>query len=153
MDDDLNTSGALAAIFDLVAEINRRADTVLKGAASAYVEARGLVAARAVLQEFLGVLGLRVGASAGEEEVGPRVRELAAALRSEAAHLFAADPPDALEDVVAFILSGREQARRLKDFKTADAIRSRLSEAGILVEDLPTGPRWRVAVPDGPAPD
>ena len=54
---------------------------------------------------------------------------------------------------MTFILTGREQARRVKDFKTADAIRGRLTEAGILVEDLPTGPRWRIAAPDGHAPD
>ena len=153
MDDDLNTSGALAAIFDLVAEVNRSAGAVLKGAGPPLDVARGLVEARDVLHELLGVLGLRIAPTAGGEMVGRRVRDLAAALRSEASHLFAADPPEALDDAVAFILSGREQARRLKDFETADAIRGRLTEAGILVEDLPTGPRWRIAAPDGHTPD
>ena len=153
MDDDLNTSGALAAIFELVAEMNRRADAVLKGAESPLGTARELVQARETLQELLSVLGLRIVPSAGGEAVVRRVRELAAALQTEAAHLFAVVPPEALDDVVTFILNGREQARRQKDFKTADGIRSRLTEAGILVEDLPTGPRWRIAAPDGHAPD
>ena len=153
MDDDLNTSGALAAIFELVTEVNRRADAVLKGTAPPLGEARGLAEARDALDELLGVLGLRIAPSAGGEAVGRRVRELAAALRSEAAHLFAVEPPQTLDEVVTFILTGREQARRVKDFKTADAIRGRLTEAGILVEDLPTGPRWRIAAPDGHAPD
>jgi cysteinyl-tRNA synthetase len=153
MDDDLNTSGALAAIFELTAEVNRHADAVLKGMASPVAEARGLAEARGALHEMLGVLGLQIAPSAGGEAVGRRVRELAAALRGEASHLFGSEPPQAMDDVVAFILSGREQARKLKDFRTADAIRTRLGEAGILVEDLPTGPRWRIATPDGPAPD
>jgi cysteinyl-tRNA synthetase len=149
MDDDLNTSGALAAIFDLVAEVNRRADAVLKGAVSPRGEARGLAEARALLQELLGILGLEIVPAVGGEGVERRVRELARELRAEAAHLFPAEPPPTLDGVVAFILDGREQARRLKDFKMADGIRSRLTEAGIHVEDLPTGPRWRIAAPAG----
>jgi len=153
MDDDLNTSGALAAVFELVAAVNRRADAVLKGTASPGMEAGGLAEARDALRELLGVLGLQIAPSAGGEAVGRRVRDLAAALRSEASHLFGGEPPQTLDGVVAFILNGREQARRLKDYKTADAIRTRLTEVGILVEDLPTGPRWRIATPDGPSPD
>jgi cysteinyl-tRNA synthetase len=153
MDDDLNTSGALAAIFELVAEVNRRADAVLKGTAAPATQARGLAEARDALDELLEILGLRITPAAGGEAVGRRVRALAAALRSEASHLFGGETPQALDDVVTFILNGREEARRLKDFRTADAIRSRLTEAGILVEDLPTGPKWRIATPDGPSPD
>jgi len=149
MDDDLNTSAALAAIFDLVVEVNRRADAVLKGTAVPQVEARGLAGARDVLKELLGLLGLEIIPVAGDAVVAQRVLELARALRTEAAQLFPADPPATLDGAVAFILHGREQARRAKDFRMADAIRSRLTEAGILVEDLPTGPRWRIAAPAG----
>jgi cysteinyl-tRNA synthetase len=147
MDDDLNTSAALAAIFDLVAEVNRHADAVLKGTASPRAEARRLAEARDLLRELLGILGLEIAPAAAGIAVERSVRDLARALRAEAAHLFPADPPQTLDGAVAFILDGREQARRSKDFKMADAIRSRLTEAGILVEDLPTGPRWRIATP------
>ncbi len=153
MDDDLNTSGALAAVFDLVAEVNRHADAVFKGNLPPAAVAAGLREARDTVRELLAVLGLDVAPSAGGEAVERSVRALAAALRREAAHLFAAEAPASLDGLVTFILTGREQARRSKDFKTADAIRSRLTEAGILVEDLPTGPRWRIAAPDGHAPD
>jgi cysteinyl-tRNA synthetase len=108
-----------------------------------------LAAARDVLRELLGVLGLEIAPAAGDEAVEGRVRDLARALRAEAVHLFSAEPPATLDGTVAFILDGREQARRSKDFAMADAIRSRLTEAGILVEDLPTGPRWRIAAPAG----
>ncbi|HEY6102822.1 MAG TPA: cysteine--tRNA ligase [bacterium] len=153
MDDDLNTSRALAAVFELVVEVNRRADAVLKGTAAPETESGGLVEARDALRELVGILGLQITPSAGGEAVGRRVRELAGALRGEASHLFSGEPPQSLDDAVTFILSGREQARKLKDFSMADAIRTRLGEVGIIVEDLPTGPRWHIATPDGPAQD
>jgi cysteinyl-tRNA synthetase len=98
---------------------------------------------------MLGILGLEIAPTAAGEAVERSVHELARALRAEAAQIFSSEPPPTLDEVVAFILNGREQARRSKDFKMADAIRSRLMEAGILVEDLPTGPRWRIATPAG----
>ena len=150
MDDDLNTSRALAAIFELVAEVNKHADAVLKGTVAPATESRGLVEARDALRELVGILGLQITPSAGGETAGRRLRELAAALRGEVPHLFSGEPPESLDETVVFILSGREQARKLKDFKTADAIRTRLGEVGVLVEDLPTGPRWQIATPDGP---
>ncbi|MGH2400503.1 MAG: cysteine--tRNA ligase, partial [bacterium] len=149
MDDDLNTSGGLAAIFDLVTEVNRATDLVAKGTAEPAVLLPGLKDARAALLHMVGILGLSVTIARDDEQVHARVRELAAALRSEAAYLFPADAGPTLDDAVAFILNGREQARRRKDFKTADQIRTRLSEAGVQVEDLPAGPRWRIAGPNG----
>ncbi len=161
MDDDLNTSGALAAIFDLVSDLNREADLVLKASLDAAALQPGLDAAVQTLEHMLGILGLAITAAREDKDVEVRVRGLAASLRHEAAHLFPADrgatsPPVGdlpLDEIVAFILTGREQARRLKDFKTADGIRARLAAAGVLVEDLPTGPRWRLAGPNGRAPE
>jgi cysteinyl-tRNA synthetase len=157
MDDDLNTSGALAAIFDLVTELNRETDLVVKATAEPGALFPGVVDARAALLRMLGILGLNVTTAREDEHVHARVRELAAKLRSEIPGIFPVQPDTtsllfddlSLEDVVSFLLSGREQARRRKDFKTADQIRARLSEAGVLVEDLPTGPRWRIAGPNG----
>ncbi len=149
MDDDLNTSGALAAIFDLVTELNRETDLVVKATAEPAALLPGLKDARVAVGRMLGILGLTVTTAREDEQVHARVQELAAALRNEAAHLFPAEAGTTLDEAVAFILKGREQARRHKDFKTADQIRARLSEAGVLVEDLPTGPRWRIAGPNG----
>jgi cysteinyl-tRNA synthetase len=49
--------------------------------------------------------------------------------------------PQTIEDRLA----RREQARRDKDFATADAIRDELSAQGIQIEDTPQGPKWRRA--------
>jgi cysteinyl-tRNA synthetase len=42
------------------------------------------------------------------------------------------------------LIRKREEARKAKDWKTADAIRLRLKENGVVVEDTPQGVRWRL---------
>ncbi len=54
-----------------------------------------------------------------------------------------ADP--ALADWVAERLAARDQARKSKDFKAADAIRAELKARGVEIEDTPMGTKWRVA--------
>ena len=44
-------------------------------------------------------------------------------------------------------LARRQQARKDKDFETADAIRDQLTEAGIEVADTAEGQRWSLADP------
>jgi cysteinyl-tRNA synthetase len=48
-------------------------------------------------------------------------------------------PKDAEE-----LIRKREEARRAKDWKTADAIRQKLKAMGITIEDTPQGVRWRI---------
>ena len=40
------------------------------------------------------------------------------------------------------LVAMRTEARKAKDFAKADAIRKLLAEAGVEIEDTPTGPRW-----------
>jgi cysteinyl-tRNA synthetase len=47
--------------------------------------------------------------------------------------------------LVELLIAEREQARRSKDFDRADAIRKRMDEIGIRLEDSPEGPRWFIA--------
>ncbi len=77
--------------------------------------------ARAVFCELAGVLGYTFADQAsGSSLVGPLVSEL---------------------------LALRTQARERRDFATADAIRARLTQLGVVVEDSPEGPRWYLASP------
>ena len=47
-----------------------------------------------------------------------------------------------VDALVRVALEQRQEARARKDYPAADAIRDRLSAAGIAVEDTPAGPRW-----------
>ncbi|MGV8145233.1 MAG: cysteine--tRNA ligase [Alkaliphilus sp.] len=48
-----------------------------------------------------------------------------------------------LEDEIEKLIEERQQARKDKDFKTADEIRDRLLEKGIALEDTPSGVKWQ----------
>ena len=41
-------------------------------------------------------------------------------------------------------MAEREEARRARDFATADRLREELRERGVVVEDTRQGARWRV---------
>jgi cysteinyl-tRNA synthetase len=116
MDDDLNTSKALAVVHDLVREGN----AALASGDNAAV-ARVLPSVRAMLDP-LGLDPLApVWSGGGSAELRGVV--------------------DAL---VALALDQRTAARSRKDWVAADAVRDQLKQAGIIVEDTPQGPRWTV---------
>ncbi|WP_412744336.1 cysteine--tRNA ligase [Krasilnikovia sp. MM14-A1004] len=117
MDDDLNTSAALAVVHDTIREGN----TALAGGDQA-----GVQAALAAVRAMLGVLGLDpLDEAWGGAERGGDLKPVVDAL-------------------VALALEQRAQARTRKDWAAADAVRDQLKHAGIQVEDTPAGPRWTV---------
>jgi cysteinyl-tRNA synthetase len=95
---------------------------------------------------------LRVGNSALADGSPDAVRQELVAVRGmlEVLGLDPArwEPPDssaaqrALGALVAAELELRAAARAARDWSTADAVRDRLTAAGIVVEDSPTGVRW-----------
>lgn len=153
MDDDLNTPQAVAALFTLAVEINRVANGVMKGSGQGRA---GLWVASDTLRELAQVLGLSLQRPGVTAELVPALQAVLADVRMRAAELFpepasTGDP----EHLIRTLLDGRERARARRAYDVADRVRARLGEIGILVEDLPTGPRWRVASSDGrePPPD
>lgn len=119
MDDDLNSSAGFAAIHDLVREGNKRIDGVQRGDSEDRNALRSLLETFA---ELTGVLGFGFGSEASETKDS----ELVAGL-------------------VEYLLELRHQAREEKAFDRADAIRTRLSDLGVVLEDTPAGTRWRGA--------
>jgi cysteinyl-tRNA synthetase len=115
MDDDLNTSVALAALWGFAHEINARLDE-LGALPITEAEARIALDALARIDGVLGVLGL----AEREQSVD---RELA--------------------DWVQARIDEREAARRAREFTRADAIRDELAARGVVLEDTPTGTRWK----------
>ncbi len=117
LDDDLNVSEALAAIFGLVRDVNQKLD------AAGETVPCGLDRVREVMADFervFGVLALR------EREAGGIDEEVAAWVSER--------------------LAEREAARAKRDFARADAIRDELSARGIAIEDTPQGTRWKAVV-------
>ncbi|HHT43060.1 MAG TPA: cysteine--tRNA ligase [Firmicutes bacterium] len=48
------------------------------------------------------------------------------------------------DSLMQILLSLREELRKQKNFALADQIRDQLAELGVVVEDTPQGPRWKV---------
>ncbi|HJL64962.1 MAG TPA: hypothetical protein QGF70_05185, partial [Candidatus Thalassarchaeaceae archaeon] len=49
-----------------------------------------------------------------------------------------------IESIVEPLLKERAEARASKDWPRADEIRDKLNELGVVVEDSPSGPVWRL---------
>ena len=120
MDDDLNSSAALAVLFELAKPLRSLANRIERGDAAAAAEAAApeLSAQAALLQELAGVLGLQHEGSA------------------EAATTPGSGPSDA--DIEAQI-AARAAAKAAKDFAGADAIRAALKAQGVELIDKPGG--------------
>jgi len=114
MDDDLNTSVALAGVHELSRRVNARLDALADRSISE-AEAQAALDAFARMDSVLGLLSLTDRERDGADELSERVADL---------------------------ISDRQQARASRDFARADAIRQELADMGITVEDTPTGPRW-----------
>jgi cysteinyl-tRNA synthetase len=115
LDDDLGVPQALAVIHGAV----RTGNTQL-----ADRDLPGLAGTLAVVRRMLGVLcldPLSDWPQSGGGELAPVV--------------------DALVDMV---VEARAQARERKDWAQADALRDRLTAAGVLLEDTADGVRWRL---------
>ena len=114
MDDDLAVPRALAVVHASVTEGN---------CALSAGDAAGIRAALLATRAMLGVLGL--------DPEDPQWR-VAGGDRSRGA----------LEALVGAELEAREAARAAGQWAIADGVRDRLSAAGVVVEDSPSGARW-----------
>lgn len=121
MDDDLSVPRAFAHIHETVRAGNAALTAGDDGAASA-----ALLSVRAMLD----VLGLDPASDQWRDD-------------SSASGALAA-----LDYLVRADIDARSEARASKDWAAADAIRDRLSGAGIVIEDSADGARWSLAADD-----
>jgi cysteinyl-tRNA synthetase len=111
MDDDFNTAGAVAALFDFIRSGNSFLDEQRASEALNSADAAVLEAAIATLTELFAVLGVQLAA-----------RATASDLEAEA------------------LLAEREEARAARDWERADALRDRLAVLGFSIKDTAQGP-------------
>ena len=123
MENDFNTALALSSIFDLATAINRMIDEADSSALPYIAGGRDLLVS---LARLLGLLNSDAAAFASYESH----RHLASLGLDEAK----------IEEAIG----SRAEARRAKDFKKADKIRSDLLEKGIMLLDSPQGTKWRI---------
>jgi len=118
MDDDFNTAIAMASLFDFVRVVNKFID---QHGLEAKKPAAALATLVLTLRELTGVLGLFL----------------------EPPRKAAAGADDGLVDkLMALVIEIRANARKAKDFATADLVRNKLGAAGIVLEDRPDGTGW-----------
>jgi cysteinyl-tRNA synthetase len=106
LDDDLNISPSLGAIFDFVREIN----ATLAGQGLSQPDKKLVLD---TLHRFDSVLGVIF---ASEEKIDQRIESL---------------------------ILERNNAKKIRDFKKADKIRADLLAEGIILEDTPSGTKWK----------
>ncbi len=106
MDDDLNTADGLAAVFELVKDINTKIldKPVSKGTCEA---------AAKLFDELCDVLGILYNRKSND-----------------------------LDSEIEALIEQRQQARKNKDWATADKIRDDLKAKGIILKDTPQGVTW-----------
>ncbi len=116
MDDDFNTPKAIATLHELARTVNRMLD-------SDSPINRGTLAA---IDQMFSELGGQILGIIPEQLEPPEVRS------------------DLVDGLMRIILDLRQEYRQAKDWARADAIRARLAALGIVVEDRPEGPTWRL---------
>lgn len=115
MDDDFNTALAISQMFGLAKEINRYHQEVERGTSFDAANFKKAADAFYTMAEIIGIF---------EQE------EMAA--------------DDGLADALMDIIVGiRQEARAAKNWAVADKIRDGLKNAGVVIEDTPTGVRWK----------
>ena len=126
LEDDINTAGALGALFTFVKATNVDLEAGRLSPADA-------AAARGLLREVAGdIFGVMPGTAATGAPYSPS-KKSPGLLGSSGD-----DEPWILDRIEA-----RKTAKKARDFKAADAIRDELLAKGVVLEDTPQGVRWK----------
>ncbi len=114
MDDDFNSAKAIGVIFDLVRETNRRAEQPKLSDD----DHNFLLAAKSLLDEANSFFGIFDQSTSGVDQ-------------------------SRVDAVMQIVIDLRKNLRSQKNFAMADEIRDKLKAAGVVLEDGPSGTRWR----------
>jgi cysteinyl-tRNA synthetase len=130
---DFNTAGALASLFTLIREFNRiLAEPLTAATPSAVIGATELI--KLIEEDIGGIIGIgRLDPTKALEDLS-RIRADRSAAQSGTAKM--------TEDEIRAQIQARADARKAKDFASADQIRKDLEARGVLIKDNPSGTTW-----------
>ena len=130
LDDDMNTAGALGALFELAGDTKSLQ--------------RGGLATRALFVEILTIFGiagaLEAPATAEPTAVDPQIVARLRASLGDVVHVNG-DAPEAL---IEAIILARATARKNKDFALGDRLRDALAAEKIVLKDSKDGTTWQI---------
>lgn len=113
MEDDFNTAQALGEVFEFVKFLNA---IVAQPSAPTDDLVAELVECVSAIKNSLGIFGIEVQPEGVEAEA---------------------------ERLIELLIEVRHRLRQKREFELADFIRERMKELSIILEDTPTGTRWR----------
>lgn len=119
MRDDFNTALAISYMFALAKEINIYQQIILKN--DIKPDGKLVAVLQSVFEEMCSIIGIL--------ETAP------SAIVTEDSSVEAS--------LMKMLIAMREEARAHKDYAQADALRNKLSEIGIILEDTPQGVHWK----------
>jgi len=121
MDDDFNTGGAVAVLYELVNALNKFADDRKIELGGTPQDVESFKQGVGIVRELSQILGL--------------FREPPPSKVSEAGEL--------VQGLMQILIDLRDEARKSKNFTLSDQIRNRLKKLNIALEDRPGGTGWR----------
>ena len=147
MNNDLNVPAAMTEVFKSVKQIEKLVASLNTegtisdetenpdGGISSNSSVSTLIESVLTLRSMLDVLGLD---------------PLSEPWRQDTLRLLSSDPVNSkdreiLARLVEQMIEERQQARESKNWELADRIRENLAEFGIVIEDTPSGTRWKIA--------
>jgi cysteinyl-tRNA synthetase len=124
MDDDFNTGGATADLFEIARAINRFIDQNQLETSPSQSAKRELHDALSILRELAALLGIFRKPLPASQSIQ--------------------DSGKVVEGLMQLVLKLRMEARARRDFATSDAVRDGLKEIGILLQDGKQGTTWEI---------
>ncbi len=129
MDEDINTSSAIAALFDLSKEVN----TLLNSGQE--VSKKCLEDIDTLYQQLGGDI---LGIVPKHSDKGTKAQTATLSFGWQA-------EDKTTEDVMNVLIDTRNELRKAKQWQLSDFIRNKLSEIGIALDDKPDGTTWKKA--------
>jgi cysteinyl-tRNA synthetase len=129
MDDDFNSGAAVGVLFELAPIINRFADAGNLDSPESYQSSSASLDevrteffhAATVLRELTRILGIL------ESSEGPKT-----------------GGDEMVGKLIELLIDLRATARQQKNFALSDTVRNKLKELGVVLEDGPSGTRWKI---------